>query len=278
MLKYMPFIVVGIVVVPLTAFQWNKMDWVWGENTAAMQCAYLLETRIPQEFGDWVGVDQQVDPQILDIAGADGYISRAYTNQQTNQTVVIWFIVGHFREISRHTPDFCYKAAGFQQVERDQLHRFEVDGLPVSTFRTAKFYAEPGGLPNYQRVFWGWWRPDPLDEAQSVSDVEIQWSAPEEPRVDFGFCRALYKLYLTANSTEEELPDESVCKEFASEFLPIVDQALKESGVVMVNKELPADAEQVLKRMQEKIETGEQDAGRAPGGETAEEEDEVEGE
>lgn len=256
MLKYLPFVVVGIAMVPLTVYQWSLLDWVWGANTPAMQCAYLLETQIPYQIGDWVGEDRPVDPKVLEVAGADGYIDRVYTNTKTDQKVSIWLIVGHFRQVSRHTPNFCYKAAGFKQVEKATLFAFDIPDLPTSKFRTAKFLNQDGSQDYYQRVFWAWWKPNPLEPGQTTEDVNIAWSSPEDPRIDFGYCRALYKLYFTSITTPDETPGESVCLEFASEFLPLVHDRLRESGIVMVNDELPADAEQVLKRMKESNEKG----------------------
>ncbi len=256
MLKYLPFVVVSIIAIPLTIYQWTLLDWIWGANTPALQCAYLLEKEIPYEFGDWVGVDDPVDPQVLDVAGADGYISRTYTNKNTNQRVSIWFIVGHFRQVSRHTPNFCYRASGFDQIGPSPTHKFEISGLPTSKFRTAKFVMVDGSQQRYERVFWAWWKPEKLAEGQTGEDVSIAWSAPEDPRIDFGYCRALYKLYFTSGTTAEESAPESVCLEFATEFLPIVNERLRESGIVMANEQLPADAEQVLKRMQETNKSG----------------------
>lgn len=250
MLKYLPFIVVALVALPLTAVQWKMMDWVWGANTPAVQCAYLMETEIPREFGDWVGVDRDVSQEILETAGADGYIDRTYTNTRTNQQVSIWLIVGHFRQVARHTPNVCYRAAGYEQVEKESMHKMEVLDLPTSTFRTAKFMINKNGVDLYQRVYWAWWKPEPLEEGDSAQDVNIAWAGPEDPRLEFGFCRALYKLYFTAGTTAEERPDESVCLEFAEEFLPIVHERLRTSGVVMVNEELPEDVDSVLKRNQ----------------------------
>ena len=264
MLKYLPFIVVGIALVPLTVYQWSLMDWVWGANTPAMQCAYLLQTGIPHTIGDWEGVDRPVDPKVLQVAGADGYIDRVYTNKNTNQQVSIWLIVGHFRQVSRHTPNFCYRAAGFEQVEKVGLFPFEVKGLPTSTFRTAKFKGNVDGRDIFQRVFWAWWKPEPLEGEQAAEGLNIAWSAPEDPRIDFGYCRALYKLYFTAPTSADEQPEESVCIEFASEFLPIANQAIRASGVVMVEEELPADHEQVFSQMQKANEQGKQEEGVAP--------------
>jgi hypothetical protein len=251
MLKYLPFIVIGLIAVPLTAYQWSMMDWVWGDNIPAQQCAYLLEKEIPSEIGDWVGVDQPVDEKTLRTAGADGYINRVYTNSKTKQQVAVWFIVGHFRQVSRHTPNVCYRNAGYDQYEKQVPYKFEVPDLPTSEFATTKFHKQVGGADAYERVFWAWWKPEKLEAGQSPSDVNIVWTAPEDPRLTFGFCRALYKLYFTSASTPEETPDESACIQFANEFLPIVHDRLRESGIVMGNAELPAGAEEILKARRE---------------------------
>ena len=135
--------------------------------------------------------------------------------------------------------------------------------------------SQNGSQQFYQRVFWAWWKPEPLEPGQTAEDVNIAWSAPEDPRIDFGYCRALYKLYFTTSTTAEEGPQDSVCLEFASEFLPIVHDRLRESGVVMVQEELPADASDVLKRMQESNQrgSGNPDAADGEAGEEEEAED-----
>ncbi|MGI9458305.1 MAG: exosortase-associated EpsI family protein [Aeoliella sp.] len=250
MLKYLPFLVVGIFMVPLTVWQWDLMDWVWGDNLPALQCAYVLHKDVPMEFGDWVGEDQIVEEEIRTTAGADGYISRVYTNQRTQDQVSIWFIVGHFRQVARHTPNVCYRANGFEQIENISNYKFVVEGQPDAEFRTSKFMRDQDGLRRFQRVFWAWWRPDPLEEGESASDIRVAWSAPEEPRVGFGYCRALYKLYFTASTNESELPAESICNQFAKEFIPIVDETIRESCLVMVGEELPDDAKDYLPQLQ----------------------------
>lgn len=279
MLKYLPFIVVGLVLIPLTYVQWRMMDWVWTSNVPAQQCAYLLQTEIPQEIGDWVGTDNPVDPEVRKTAGADGYISRTYVNKNSpDQRVTVWLIVGHFRNVSRHTPNICYRGAGYEQVERASVQPFVVEGIPKSKFRTAKFKgATKQGQPVYERVFWAWWKPEPLGDGQTVEDVNIAWTSPEDPRLEYGFCRALYKLYFTAVSTEEEAPIDSVCHEFAEVFLPVVHERLRESGMVMRNDDLPDNYEEVLQQMEQANEQGKsEDAEPAEATESSSEEETAE--
>lgn len=254
MSKFLPFIVTAVVMIPMVGYQWIKMDWVWGASVPAQQCAYLImhdDKGVPMvlgENGEWVGEDVPVDPKILEVAGAEGYIQRTYTHQLTNDQVSVWFIVGNFRQISRHTPNACYAASGFQQLEDVTKQRPDVGVTPAPEFFTSKFHKETQeGFPIFQRVFWGWWKPEELKEGESVEDIEIAWKAPEDARVEFGHCRALYKLYFTANTNEDELPDESVCVDFARVFLPEVHKFLPQSSLVIAEEKLPEDFEKVTK-------------------------------
>ncbi|QDU58177.1 exosortase-associated EpsI family protein [Aeoliella mucimassa] len=250
MTKYLPFIVLLPVLAVLTGYQWYLMNWVWGANMPAKQCAYLLQTGIPKEFGDWVGEDNEVAEDVRKLAGADGYIDRIYRNKKTNEQVSIWFIVGHFRQVSQHTPNICYVNAGYEQVGKIGAVDIDVPQLPTAEFSTAKFRLARNGQEAFQRVYWAWWKPEPLAEGTSADNVSIVWTSPEDARVAFGYCRALYKLYFTSISSPDEKATESVCLEFAREFLPIADKAIRESGLVMVLDDLPADAKQVFEEME----------------------------
>lgn len=251
MSKYLPFVVTAIVILPMVVYQWTLMEWVWGANTPSRQCAYLImheETGIPYTLGDegeWVGVDMPVEKAILETAGAEGYIQRKYINQRTNDQVDVWFIVGNFRQVSKHTPNFCYQASGFDQVgSTEKFSSFE--HKPTPEFATGKFHRSTReGLDFYTRVFWSWWRPEMLEEGQTGDNVEVKWTAPNDPRKEFGPCRVLYKLYFTATTDATETAERSVCVEFAELFLPEVEKVLRRSGTMMAEDELPADINEV---------------------------------
>ena len=241
MQKYLPFIVVAIVMVYPTYLQWKLMDWVWGDNIPAVQCAYLLHKEIPKEIGDWVGVDSEVSDLIRETAGAEGYISRTYTNSKTGDQVGVWLIVGHFRNVMRHTPNICYIASGYKEAEGYSKYRFNSKESPDSEFHTTKYTKEEEGIRYYTRVYWAWWKPTPLEEGQSVDDVQVTWVASNSPQDEIGHCRALYKLYFSALSDDSETSDESVCNRFAAEFLPVVSELLPQSNLLIEKKELPED-------------------------------------
>src|SRR5690606_18061206 len=145
--------------------------------------AQLLEA-IPHTIGDWVGVDEDVPQEVLQTAGAEGYVSRLYKNSKTNQVVKVWFIVGHSFNIWRHTPTVCYRSQGFEQASELETQTIQAEGQEPADFFTTTF--KGGGA--MERVFWGWSVP--------VRDGEqVQWIAPENARGKFGNMRALYKLY-----------------------------------------------------------------------------------
>jgi hypothetical protein len=253
MSKYLPFIVTAIIILPMVGYQWYLMEWVWGANTQSQQCAYLImkpEIGVPYvlgEKGEWEGTDLPVDKKVLEVAGAEGYIQRRYINKETQQFVDVWFIVGNFRQVSKHTPNACYVYAGFKELEKP--NRFtEFDVTPTPEFFTSKFGRSlPNGFDEYQRVFWAWWKPEVLQEGQSPEDVQEQWTAPDNARKTFGPCRVLYKLYFTTASDQAETAERSPCVEFANIFLPEVEKVLKQSGKVMAVDQLPEDLKEVTK-------------------------------
>src|SRR5690606_27394378 len=119
-----------------------------------------------------------VEQKVLDVAGAEGYIQRRYINKNTNQFVDVWFIVGNFRQVSKHTPNACYVYAGYKELEKPrQCKDFDVE--PTPEFLTSKFRrVNERGFDEYQRVFWAWWKPEVLEDGQSAADVEVKWTAP----------------------------------------------------------------------------------------------------
>jgi hypothetical protein len=176
---------------------------------------------LPKEVGSWVGTDNPVEQKILEVAGAVNYVSRTYRNTQTGAAVDLWLIVGHSRDIVRHTPDICYPSQGFAQDDIKPLkQRMEVTGEEDATFNTARFRNERamGGGPALQRVFWAW---------NCDTDEEPQWQAPDSPRLHFGNNPRLFKMYFTANMKDRDEPvADSTAMEFAKVMLPRVNQTL----------------------------------------------------
>ena len=110
-----PALLGGILIVSLSFYEGYALKDRWGTPGAeAAELGKRFE-QVPKEIGDWVGEDLPVDEIVKNTAGAVNYVSRRYKNQQTGRDVTLWLIVGHSRDICRHTPNICYPASGFRQ-------------------------------------------------------------------------------------------------------------------------------------------------------------------
>src|SRR5262245_62149715 len=103
---------------------------VWSERWGSfpeMQIFSEQLAAIPNEVGEWKGIDREgSDERTKEIAGALGELVRAYRNGN-GEEVRISIICGRLQDISYHTPDRCYPAAGFDMQGEPQR---EVIDLP----------------------------------------------------------------------------------------------------------------------------------------------------
>jgi len=216
---YLPFILAAALIGVLTFVEGYYMKDRWG--SLAMEAGELGERfdQVPKEIGSWVGQDLPVDDIVKKTAGAVNYVSRRYTNG--TKEVRLWLIVGHSRDIVRHTPSVCYPASGFRQQGSRLRHHIDTDNGKKSVFFTAKFEKEDEFSHHIERVFWAWNHPD-----------HNQWDAPgksgkDNARFHYGLSRALYKLYFTTNVMGDETSiEDSVAVDFAKSMLPAIDAAL----------------------------------------------------
>jgi hypothetical protein len=190
-----------------------------GSNMTEEQFAALLKN-VPEDIGDWHGTDLPVEEQVKQTAGARGYVSRSYKNTITGEEVTIWLIVGHAKDVVRHTPDVCYPSSGFTtRAPENSLQPFVFDGKSMGDFFTNTFVKEDSHGRQLVRVFWSWHKP--------AEDGTVSWKAPKIVRWEFGNAPSLYKLYFTSNMRDyRETTEESMSMKFAKEFLPVVDKAL----------------------------------------------------
>jgi hypothetical protein len=214
---YVPVAVTVVLIGALTAWEGIYSDRFRGSSVTAEEFGKRF-AGVPMNVGDWEGQERPVDPKTIEVAGAVNHVSRVYTNTQTGAQVDLWLVVGHSRDICRHTPDVCYQAQGFSQDGSMQKHRVEVPGEEPATFHTARFRREDqAGVPT--RVFWAW-------NANEAPDHQT-WEAPDNQRMHFGNNTALYKMYFTAKMNErDELASDNVAAQFAEVMLPVVNRAL----------------------------------------------------
>lgn len=171
---------------------------------------------VPKKIGDWTGVDTPVEEEVQERAGAVNFVNRRYTHAQTNRYVDLWLIIGHARDIIRHTPDICYASSGYHQQGSILQHDIPYDDKTAQFF-TSKFQKENELVRQIERVFWAWNHPS-----------KQKWEAPEGARYYYGMStRTLYKMYFTSPvSAEDDTVEDSLAAEFAELILPAIDAAL----------------------------------------------------
>lgn len=208
----------GFLIVTLCFYEGMYLKDRWGEPGAEAEEMGKRFKSVPKDIGngEWIGQDMPVDEQNRKTAGAVKYVSRHYRNEKSGREVRLWLIVGHSRDICRHTPNVCYPNAGFRQESPQIRYEVPMEGKDPAQFFTAKFIKENALGRVAERVFWAWNHPD-----------TNKWEAPENPRFHYGLSRALYKVYFTSNvQANEKTVDDNLAAEFAKVMLPEIDKAL----------------------------------------------------
>lgn len=211
-----PALAGGVLIVSLCFVEGFYLKDRWGTPGIEAQQLGQRFAQVPKQIGNWVGEDLAVDEVVQNTAGAVSYVSRLYLNQDTGAKVKLWLIVGHSRDICRHTPNICYPASGFRQDGIQIRHTFDLPGGKTAEFFTAKFLKDDAFGRQMERVFWAWNHPD-----------INKWEAPDYQRQHYGLARALYKVYFTsAVMTTENTAEDNAAAEFAALMLPAIDKAL----------------------------------------------------
>lgn len=189
----------------------------WGKPGAAAAELGKRFAQVPTKIGSWTGIDNPVTKEVQERSGAVSFVNRRYTDEVTDKSVDVWLIIGHSRDIIRHTPDICYPASGFHPLSSKLRHTIEYGDDKEGDFYTGEFQKEDSLTRQTQRVYWAWNHPK-----------EKKWEAPESPRFHFGMStRALYKLYFTSAVTaEEKTVKDNAAVDFAELMLPKIDAAL----------------------------------------------------
>ncbi len=212
MLRYLPIALGFVAIIVCWAWQAQIVD-RYGDSTVTAAELAKRFSDVPTTIGEWTSQQIGVTEEIRKRAGAVGHINRKYVNS-TGDEVVLWLIVGHPRDVVRHTPQICYPAQGFRQLADEIPFTIPVAGDQQTEFWTAAFRHEGDGLPRRERVFWAW-------------STDGNWMAPRHPRFEFGNTKGLFKMYFTCVERDsEQTAAKSPAVEFAEEFIPLVNSVL----------------------------------------------------
>ena len=214
---FLPIVLAFVLIAVVTFVEGVYLKDRWGAS--GVEAAELGQrfAQVPKKIGDWTGTDMPVSEEVKERSGAVNFVNRRYTQEGTEISVDLWLIIGHSRDIIRHTPNICYPSSGFQQQGSQLRYTLYYDGDKEARFFTSKFHKEDALVRQTQRVFWAWNHPD------------IQkWDAPDKARFHYGMAsRALYKMYLTSSVLDDEdTMDDNPAAEFAELVVPVIDAAL----------------------------------------------------
>lgn len=166
---------------------------------------------IPTTIGSWVGVDSSSDVDEPGIAN----LTRRYTNSRTNRTIVVSLTVGHPGITGIHTPEYCYRGSGYEQVAGIDLRPVQLREGSTAEFRTTRFQKQTPNGTDQLRIFWSW-------------TAAGAWKAPDwDPRLTFLGTSRLYKLYVVVGGQADAAQgNDPQLDEFFTLFLGALNQSL----------------------------------------------------
>jgi len=167
---------------------------------------------VPKVIGEWESVDHPMNAQEQEVAGIVGYVSREYRNPRTDESATVMLVCGNFRNIAKHEPTQCYRAAGFTQ-ERDVDQYTTKTDTSVARFNTTVFKLEDREQQQRLRVFWTW-------------NYDGEWVSPTYARWSLRGLPALYKLYVISQVRPGEDLEGSTAYKFIHELIPVLDKQL----------------------------------------------------
>jgi hypothetical protein len=185
---------------------------------------------LPMNIGSWKGEDLDTDFRVEQVAGIVGSVNRRYVHPAAG-TVSIALAVGDRRNMSTHTPERCYRAAGWNMGTSGAYSYTvpsEVDdkGNEVKSLEmlTATFrHDDVAQGSNLQQVFWAW------NDGQ-------EWIVPSsDPRLPewmggLPSSQSWYKLYIMcdrpAKGSAQVDISETAGYKFVRDLMPALSKAL----------------------------------------------------
>ena len=186
----------------------------WGASEK-LTAACLRLRDVPVTLGDWSSEDYEISPRELEVGEIDGYISRRYSHPD-GRSVHVTLVCGQPGPVSVHTPDVCFRGAGFQPLATPRQTDVSVEDQSHGLM-LCDFVKQSSSAADSRRVFWGW-------------SSDGRWKAPENPRISFAGQPFLYKLYvLRGLDRPDESKDEDLCLDFLNLLIPELQQTLFDS-------------------------------------------------
>jgi hypothetical protein len=187
------------------------VDGTWSNRWSrprAMGAAVAGLERLPLELGPWVGQRETLDARQAETAELAGSALRKYVNRETGESAQVLLVCGHPGAIAVHTPDVCYKGAGYSPNGPIGRHERPAGPAGPAVFNVADMTRTEAGGAARLRIYWAW------------SDGGA-WQAPRQPRLTFARRPVLYKLYVIRPTSSNPGPhDDDPCADLIARLLP----------------------------------------------------------
>lgn len=170
---------------------------------------------VPMTIGDWQGSEEQGDAASFEQAGAKGHWMRQYVHAGSKETILVILMCGRAGKMSVHTPEVCYRGAGYELFEEPTPCALSSKSAgELGSFWTASF-TKKSVPPANLRLYWAW-------------NARGKWEAAASPRWQFRGAPFLYKLYVSREIGRQNgvAPSADVTADFMREFLPVLDRTL----------------------------------------------------
>jgi hypothetical protein len=183
-------------------------------DSAQLDDAAARVALVPKEVGDWRGHDETPDEQAFAMTGAKGFWMRTYVNGKTRDSVLAILMCGRPGKMAVHTPEVCYRGAGFELREQPTQFVVKANREAPSQLWTASFLKRSGD-PVRLRLYWAW-------------NSRGEWEAPSTPRWQFRGEPFLYKLYVSRENSQQPNASAQVdpAADFLRAFVPVLNETL----------------------------------------------------
>jgi hypothetical protein len=181
----------------------------WSEPGDLRAAAARLP-QLPLKLGEWEG--EALPSSSRAGGGLHGTLSRRYVHRPTGKVVTVFLGCGRPGPVSIHTPDVCYTASGYKEVEKQEYRLPVKSAAAGAAFYTARYHRDKAGDNTQLRIFWSWTSGE-------------QWEVAASPRMAFFNRPILYKLYVLREAGAGAQPLEGdPCLELMEQLLPALQR------------------------------------------------------
>jgi EpsI family protein len=175
---------------------------------------------LPSQIGSWVGIEQVLEPHILQLLKVDDYLMRQYVGAPADPPIGLY--VGYYQSMRQgatyHSPKNCLPGGGWSFVHTGKLHLQGIEGqeqpVEVNQFVIQK------GLDKQLVLYWYQDRGR-IITSEYWARLYMVFDAITRHRTDGAFVRIMVPMVPTAEDATY-----AQGKAFAEQLLPILQAHL----------------------------------------------------